>query len=125
MTGFTKQSRAGYDALDCFVASLLAMTENNLFRRREVMHLAGDVLGHRRSPGRAAAAFDVCFYPEHLPALGRADAVHGRRSLNAFRIGLVEKQHRPLSACDLLDLLPQQAAVQHDRLVALAEMLVG
>jgi len=26
MTGFAKQSRAAYDALDCFVALLLAMT---------------------------------------------------------------------------------------------------
>ena len=37
----------------------------------------------------------------------------------------IQMQHRLLARGYLFDLLPQQASILHDRLVALAEMLIG
>ena len=42
----------------------------------------------------------------------------------ARRLRRVEHHHRPLALADLLDRLPQQAAVGDDRLVGRAEMLL-
>src|SRR5258708_30486634 len=74
-------------------------------------------------PGRFPASLDVDFHPISLPTLGRADTVHGRGTLNALGMRLVE-EHEGLAALrDLLDLLTQQTSILNDRLVGLAEML--
>src|SRR5437868_2163712 len=110
--------------MDCF-ASLAMTGERPSLRRRQMADLAGDLLRHRRRPRCAAAAFDVDFHPVDFPAARRSDAVPRRRALDAVGMRGVEEYEWLLAAADLLDLLPQQAAILHDRLVRCAEMLVG
>src|SRR5258707_14308177 len=108
--------------MDCFAA--LAMTISSL-GRRQMRDLVGDLGRHWRRPRRAAAPFDVDFHPVDFPAPRRTDAVHGGGALDAARAGRVEEHERLLAARYLFDLLPQQAAVLHDRLVGGAEMVPG
>src|SRR4249920_2097235 len=101
--------------MDCFASLAMTGREPSL-RRRQMPDLAGDLLRHGRCPWRAAAAFDVDFHPVDFPAARRPDAVHRRRALDAARMRGVEEHERLLAADDLFDLLPQQAAILHDRL---------
>src|SRR6185436_7354984 len=94
-------------------------------RRRQMPYLAGDLGRYRRGPRRAAAALDVDFHPVDFPAARRADAVHRGGALDAARMRAVQEHEWLLAAADLLDLLPQQAAILHDRLVRRAEVFVG
>src|ERR1700755_890560 len=88
-------------------------------------NLVRDRRGHWRRPGRGTPPPDIDLHPIGLPTAGRAYAVHGRRALDAPCMRGVEEHERWLAGGGLLDLLPQQAAVLHDRLVGLAEMLPG
>src|SRR4051794_24297530 len=58
--------------------------------RGEVANFFRDLRRNRRRPRRAATPFDVDFHPERFPAARRADAVHGGRTLDAARMGVVE-----------------------------------
>ena len=93
--------------------------------RRQMANLVGDLRGNGRRPRRAAPPLHVDFHPEGLPSPRRADAVHGGRTLDASRMCVVEEHERLSAGGDLLDLLPQQAAILHDGLVGGAEMFVG
>src|SRR6266851_6278071 len=99
--------------------------EKPSLNRPEMGHLVGDLGGNRRGPWRAATPLDVDFHPEGFPSARWPDAVHGRGTLDASRMRGIEEHERFGAAGDLLDFLPQQTAILHDRLVGLAEMLAG
>ena len=52
----------------------------------------------------------------------RSDAVHGCGALDAARVRGIQMHERLCAGCDLLDFLPQQAAIGDDRLVGAAQM---
>src|SRR6187200_152903 len=87
--------------------------------------LVGDLAGYGSCPWRATAALDVDFHPVDFPAPAWADAVHGGGALDAAGALVVEEHERLLAARDFLDLLSQQAAILHDRLVRRAEVFFG
>src|SRR5205807_8183083 len=89
----------------------------------EMPRLVGCLFRHWRGPVRAAAPRDVDFHPKGLPASRRTDAVHGGGALDALGMRRIEEHERLLAEGDLLDLLPQQAAILHDRLVGSSQML--
>src|SRR3954452_9142933 len=92
---------------------------------REMANLVGDLLRHGRRPWRAAPPPNVDFHPEGLPASRRPYAVHGGWPLDAARMRGIEEHEWLGAGRGVLDFLPQQAAILHDRLVCLTEMLAG
>src|SRR5437868_8306600 len=91
--------------------------------RREMANLFGDLFRHRCRPWRAATPLDVDFHPEGFPGPSRSDAVHGGWSLDAARMRGIEEHERLGAGRGVLDFLPQQPAILHDRLIGLTEML--
>lgn len=93
-------------------------------RRREMTNLAGDLARHRRAHGAPRRRLHVDFHPVDFPSPGSALCRPWSPGSGCFaraRRGTA----LAFSAGDLSISPPQQAAILHDRLVGLAEMLVG
>src|SRR5260370_9272122 len=87
--------------------------------------LVGDLCRNRCRPWRAAAPLHIDLHTEGFPSPRGPEAIHGGGTLDAPRMRGIEEHERFCSGSDLLDLLPQQAAILNDRLVGPAEMFAG
>src|SRR6266404_7632368 len=121
----TKQSIPSFGgSMDCFAFARNDKGTPSLGRRK-MANLVGDLCRNRCGPWRAATPLHIDLHPEGFPSPRGADAVHGGGTLDAPRMRGIEEHERLCAGSNLLDLLPQQAAILNDRLVGLAEMLAG
>src|SRR5579859_68687 len=117
------------DQSRCFLTKLKVASFPNrdlrqqLFGCGQMGDFLGDIGRHGSSPRGPPPPLYVDFHPVGFPALGGADAVHGRRPLNASGVRLIEEHERLAALGHLLDLLTQEPPILDDRLIRLAEML--